>query len=393
MIGIGSAGESSPGYTSKMIIFALGIMFLFPIMFTLYVPAVAEAGEYDEQIKDLENEYYLSTGSQVSATTEVWALSGIYTPFDGKQYGTTADGWIYSDKVVNYSPEQYNVGTSAISVRLMDNGLYYYTSVPSTDLSHTAATYTAGTDTWDYSEASLYTSVTMDSAHTSSVFFTTSSKTTTDDGYYYDYTGYRYAFSPLRAYETEVGGQVVEVQPNSTSLSLIWYQYSSYNGIAGQLAISGSDTGVSYLTSAEIVKAFNSSTYSSTFDMTFNNVKMHLTIKLDAVKLAAGMTVQEAYNSGFWSVVVSSDAVASSSINNSTYDFSADNIWNTLVDLFTFNLTDDYDIEGWEATLASIMVSMPLYACLIALALSNYWILIGVALLAAINSASSWWPW
>lgn len=383
----GSTGYSTPEWTAKMIIYCLVIMILAPVLFMLFVPAVTDGDTYREEIADLEEEYYNQTGNKVTATTEVWALTGIYTPYVGSTYGYTDDGWVYGERVVNNSPSQY-VGSNGYSVRLMDNGLYYYTAVPANDLTHTAATYANGT--WDYSDASLYTAVTMDNSYKSTIFFTETGKSETADGhYYYQYNGYRYAFQPLRSYQTESGDEIITVQANSSSLSLLWYQYSSYSGIAGQLSISGSDQGLSYITAADITKAFNSATYTSTFDMTFNNIKMHLSIHMDIERINSGLSAAECYNAGFWSVVVSSDAVASSQINDSSYDFSIDNIFQTLIDMFSFRLTDDYDISGWEATIVSVLFALPFYAILIALALQNYYLLIGVALIGLIQSLSS----
>lgn len=404
MLSMGGGGDSS--FTMKMIVFALMMVFLVPIMFSLYVPLAQGEGEYEKQIKQLEEDYYLASGNSIIATTEPWALTGIYTPFDGINYGYTPDGWIYSSKIKTYEPLQYKESAGAenpFRVEYNDaDGLYYYTLVPSSDKEHTPATpirenpddESSRIIGYDFTNASMYTGVTMDNDHKSDVFFTPAGKVVTDSGYYYEYSGYRYAFAPLREYQAYIGGQETTIKPNSSSLSLIWYQYSSYSGIAGQLTISGSDSGLSYLTSQDILRAFNQATYSSTFDMTFNNVAMHLTIRLDAVRMTT-MDVETCYNNGYWSVFVTSDAIASSSINDASYDFNADNIFHTLIKLFMFDITDDYDIDGWLGIVASLLVSMPLYAALIVIALDHYIVLIGVALLAVIQglaSTFSRWP-
>lgn len=388
----GSTGKSSPEFTADLIKFAVLILIITPILFTLFAPAHLDK-PYEEEINALETEYYNSTGHNVAATTEIWPLVGIYTPYAGGNYGVSEDGWIYGSKIVNYAPQQYN---NQYTARLMDNGLYYYTHVPATDTTHKVATYDSGTDTWDYSDASIYANVSMDNANKSNVFFTPDSKVTTDNGYYYIYSGYRMAFAPIRAYELDAGGTALEVQPRSTSLSLIWYQYSTLSGISGVMSINGSDSGtVSYLTGEDITRAFNGATMSSVFDMTFNNIKMHLTIRLDPDKISAGMTPKTAYDNGYWTVMVTSDAVASSNVNNASYEFNFDNVFQTLIDLLTFDIASDYDIPGWEATIASLLVTMPLWAALISLAVANYYILIGMALLAVVqslSSISSWWP-
>lgn len=397
----GATGRSSPEYTSTLIVVALAILFITPLAVSVIYPSSANADQVaEDKINDLENQYYLSTGHNIAANTEIWPLSGIYTPFDGTGgYLYTPDGWIAKDKVVSFTPSQYT-GTETVTARLMDNGLYYYTAVPATDREHERAEYVeASGDTpahWDYSNASIYAKVTMSEAYKSNVFFTESNKTTTDNGFYYSYSGYRYSFSPIRPVTLENDTTGVEVQPFSTSLSLIWYSYSTTSGVAGMLSIAGSDQGLSYLVASDITRAFNSATYTAVFDMTFNHgVKMHLSIFLDPMKIAAGYTPEQAYNAGYWSVMVSSDTVATSNVNNPSHDLNIDNILNTLWDLLTFDLASDYNISGWEATLFSFCVTMPLYAALIALVLSNYYLIIGAALIAVLNTLSgltSWWP-
>lgn len=390
----------------KLVVMALFITFLVPTMFTLFIPQHdTNVDPYEQQIAQLEQSYYMSTGHVVTATTEVWGLTGIYTPFDGafdsgSTYGISGDGWIYSEKVKSYTPKQYNpaddgtIGGYIVGYNQND-GLYYYTRAPDNRSDIVPATGTVPNLTIN-ENTTLYTEVSMCNEHISSIFFTSGGKTVTDRGYYYEYTGYRYAFSPLKAYTASIGGVDTEVEPNSTSLSLIWYQYSTLAGIAGQLTISGSDTGLSYLNADDIVREFNASTYSSTFDMTFNNIAMHLTIRLDPARIARGMTPADCFNQGYWSVIVSSDAVATSKLNDATYDFNPNNIFDTLIKLFTFRITEDYNIDGWIGILASLIITMPLYACLIAIALEYHIVLIFVAILGAIQAITSifsGWHW
>lgn len=378
-------------------------------MFTLFVPAHLDAEQYEKEIAEIENDYYLSTGTQASATTEIWPLVGIYTPYSGGAYGVTPDNWLYGSKVVEYSPSQYPENdTNGYSVRLMDNGLYYYTKISDNDLTHRdditgnpkIATSSGGA--WNYDGAAIYSEVSMSNAYKSDIFLTPDGKNSDGSHYWYNYSGYRYAFSPLRAYQLDDGGTAVTVQPQASTLSLIWYQYSTLSGIAGMLAINGADQGLSYLTGADILREFNGSTYSSVFDMTFSGIKMHLTIKLDPNQITNGLSPDTCYNEGYWSVIVTGDSMTSANVTNNTYSFNFDNIFNTLVAIFTFDLSSKYDISGWEATLASLLVTMPLWAALFSLAITNYYILIGVAILAIFQGISGaisgifgggdWWP-
>lgn len=420
----GSTGMSSPEWTSKMVIVALLIVFFTPLFFSIFAPAHMQDSEdpYADQIHALEQEYYLATGNKITASQEVWGLKGIYTAFDGGTYGYTDDGWIYSERIDNYAPSQYSasaIGSDSqtyYSVKRMDNGLYYYVTAPANnagDIVPATPIYRVENNVptdeiigWDYKNATLYTAVSMDKDHPSTIFFTPSSKQTINGHYYYNFNGYRYSFSPLREFGMNVDGNMTMIQPNSTSLNLIWYQYATNSGIAGQLAINAQDQGVSYLSASDIVRAYNPSVFSSTFDMTFGSgIPMHLTIRLDPYMMSQGdtngqiMSVEQAYNAGYWSVIVSSDAVASSSIQDTSYDLSLDNIFETLINLFTFRITEQYDIPGWLGTVASLLITMPLYAVLIAVCISNYYLLILVALMgvvqtlvAGIQSVGDWWP-
>lgn len=395
----------------KLVIMTILIMFLVPTLFTLYVPLhETEHDSYNNQIAQLEQSYYLSTGHVVTATTEVWALTGIYTPYQGGDYGITPDGWIYGKRIGDatnelYSPRQYNsnyagtIGGYTVGYNKAD-GLYYYESAPSNRIDIVPAI-TSVEDGEGHttqhpfpnpiieSNTTVYTEVSMDNEHISSIFFTPSGKTETDKGYYYEYTGYRYAFQPLRPYTAEIGGVQKQVEPQSTSLSLIWYRYTTISGIAGQLTLSGSDTGLSYLDSKDITDNFNASTYSSTFDMTFNNIAMHISIRLDPARIIQGMSPKECFDNGYWTVMISSDAVITSKLNDASYDFNPNNVFNTLIKMFTFRVTEDYDIDGWIGILASLLITMPLYACLIAFALIYPESLILVAILGAIQTISS----
>lgn len=377
---ITSGQTTDTGFVVRVIVFSLLLLFFVPLFFSLYLPHIEDGEDmrYAEQISQLESEYYLATGHNVTATTETWALTGIYEPFYGSTYGITDDGWIFGARATDYAPWQYSEenldANFQYSVEYRD-GLYYYKTVSPLDKSHNVG--------------DLYTAVSMDNEHTSDIFFTPGGKTTTDKGYYYDYTGYRYAFQPLRPYHTYIGGVDTEVEPNSTSLSLIWYQYSTMSGLAGQLTVSGNDTGLSYLSASDILREFNQSTYSSTFDLTFNNVAMHLTIRLDPIRIAEGKSVETCYNQGWWSVIVSSDAIVTTSLNDASYEFNPNNVFDTLIKLLTFRIAEDYDIEGWQGTIASLLVTMPLYACLLALALIYPQSLILVAILGAIQAITS----
>lgn len=372
------------GWAYGMLMMSAVTLILLSIVIPFCCPKVVLDGNttYDQ----LENQYTEFTGS-VPTSEAVWALTGIYTPYgvddqgnayDG--YGYTSDGWLYGARVVNYLPTQYTDKTDGyLATYDADRHFYYYAN--------------ESTQYNQHKEGDLYGAVVMDVSKRSSIFFTSNAKVSEGDFFYYSFNGFRYAFQPLDEYTAlDSDGNQIRIVPNTTSLSLIWYNYYGENdgpggtGIAGQLIITGSDTGVAYITGAQIVSAFNQDTSTSKFNMTFNGVDMNVYVRLDSTMLAAGLTVEECYNQGYWAVMVSSRSVDTSSTISADYKFNVYTVFDTMVDLLTFN-TADYGLTGMAGTLASLIIMLPLFLGLIIIGLNNYKVLI----LAGIYGVISAW--
>lgn len=387
----GVLGGVDSDFTFKMIIFAVAILFILPTLMSVYAGGQAEA---DENVEDLLDDYYDFTGTN-AVSESVWALTGIYTPYTGTTtYGYTDDGWLYGSVVGEgtgtYTPDQY-VGTNqSYSVQRGDDGLYRYVTdeIKGDDgESQNPPQYETTAD--GHTNGDLYTSVSFDRSHKSDIFFTEAGKVESGDFFYYEYTGYRYSFQPLANYNAEDSeGNPVPVVANTTSLSLIWYEYYGSSGISGQLILSGSDGGVAYLTAQQIVTAFSSTTSTATFNMTFNNVDMRVHIRIDPYYLSQGFSIEECYNLGYWSVMVSSLSTDIDAYNTTEYSFNIYNIFETLIDLFTFD-TADYGINGTMGTIASLVLVVPLYAALIVIGMNFYPALILAGVLAAIQAIAS----
>ena len=383
-----SGGGGASEWMHKWMLIGLGILVFTPLLFGLWCPAEYE-GEYADVQNDIEEQYLHMTGSYSTPQQNIWTLTGIYTPYNSEKFGWTDDGWLYGTEVKTYSPSQYQSSDQfpgTLTVKKADNGIWYYTSVPDNFQGITLATWD-GDKVTNPKEASVYSSIYFDNAHKSDRFFTTTTKTETAQGYYYDYSGYRYTYQPLSNYNIDVSGTITKVDRDTTSLSLIWYQYSTLSGIAGQLTISGSDSGVSYITSDDIIRVFNSANSTAVFDMTFNGVPMHLLIRMDPSRLA-WLSVADCYNSGYWNVMVYSDAVAAS-LSGDTYEFNINTMWDTIVNIFTFNLANEYDIDGWEGFVVSVMFSMVLYSVLLIIALDHPFVFIIIGLIGLIQAATS----
>lgn len=343
-----------------------------------------------EEMQDLLGSYESLTGSQ-PYSEEIWGLTGIYTPmgvgWDGAasdHWGTTKDGWIYGSKIAETTPSQLAglPGQSFTATLDPDTGLYYYTASDSMDVRLGTAD--------NPSEGSLYSMVMMDRFYKSNVFFTAGTKQEMENGTFkYDFSGWRYAFQPLRSYDATNG---LHVDRTTSSLSLIWYGYPgqgySGDGLSGQLILSGSDSGIAYITAPQILAAFNQATMSAKFDMTFNAVDMHVYIKMHPVAMQS-YTVEECYNNGYWYVMVTSPSVeANAESGLSLAGFSPDKVLDTTIDLLTFHLKDHPGLTGFAGTLASIAFSVSFYTSLIAIGLSVWPVLILAGILGVIQAWS-----
>lgn len=392
-------GNSHFAYT--MFIFSLVLLLAMPMMITTFVPSAMS----DEE-EDLLEDYYNFTGVSRTYTKEaVWVLTGIYTPFEADGYGMTEDGWLYGERILGYTPTQYQSSPQKFQVKYED-GYYRYTDLG-----------TGGSLDYDpdkgqgHKAGDLYTSVTFDNAHKSNIFFTEYGKYTRDgskyvpgsnEPFYFNFQGWRYSFQPTGSFSIEdAQGNTIKVINTTTSLSLIWYYYYTSNGgISGQLVLSGSDGGTAYVTGDMIMQAFDSTTSTARFDMTFNQgVQIGLYVKLDPTVLSAGgMTIKEAYDAGYWSVMVTSKTTDSSAYTGTDYDLNIWNLFGVMVDLMTFNYSD-YNMSPFMGAICSFIIIIPLYAGLIALAIGSWPALAMVGILAAIeglialvSNLGSWWP-
>lgn len=368
----GIIGGADNEFSYKMILFAMAIIVLFPTFLTIFT-----FGSEDPTYEELMDDYKTFTGHNAPTNEQIWGLTGIYTPYYAGSYGYTEDGWLYGGIVgaeSDYIPSQYKGTLQEVGVKRGSDGFYRYTS----DSAY-----------GDHKIGDLYTAVTMDVSQQSDVFFTANGKHSDVNGrFYYDFSGYRYAFQPLANYTTEdTDGNRKDVVATTTSLSLIWYNYYGQSGISGQLIISGSDSGVAYLTASQIVSAFSTVTSTAAFKMTFNGVSMNVYVRLDPSMLASGYTVEDCYNNGFWEIMVTSLSTDSDSYMGTDYSFNVWEIFDTLIKLFTFD-AQSLGLTGAMATLASLVVTIPLYAALLSIGMSFYPVLIFAGILAAIQSIS-----
>lgn len=401
-------GDASFAY--KTLFMAIVILLLFPMFLGVFAPSAYHGPSESEIMQG----YTHMTGQAADTKVSVWPLAGIYLPFtggfyddsdDGGQYityGYTEDGWLYGSEIKQYSPSQYLRTNQAYTVYKDDAGVFRYLT-DSADYSEEYGTGHRGR-VMDGSKVvypgDLYTEVNFDPTQKSDIFFVESSRVEDDLGHFkYDYTGYRMAFKPVSSYTgVDADGNRVAVTATTTSLSLVWYQYLGglQSGITGQLVLSGSSGGIAYLNAANILSAFNSQTSTAPFNLVFNGVTMTVYIRIDPIAITTeGMTIEDAYNQGRWSIMVTSQSVDASAYTGTDYSKNPMKLLETMFDLFTFNL-DDYNLSPWLGTLCTFLYMVPLYIALISLALTcapQIWILVGIlAVVEALGTIGQLWP-
>lgn len=381
----GGGGDSS--FTFKALVFAMALMFLLPTMITIYCPGQVINVDRDE----LFDGYYQMTGQEASTKTSIWALTGIYEPLiEGQPFGETPDGWLYSSRIDSYTPSQYEGSPEYYQVYRDSNGVYryYYDSADYDENKHTGHMgkyyYDSDTSQWVEREGfngDLYTQVQFDVQQKSNIFFSEANKTMNEDGtFYYYYTGYRMSFQPISDYNiADSNGDKIPVIATTTSCSLIWYQWYTSSGVAGALVLSGSSGGTSFINGSQIVSAFNSITSTATFEMVFNGgVVLDVHIRIDPYYLTT-KTVQECYDEGFWSIMITSESADSDAYTGTDYSLNPMKVLDTALDLFTFDYSD-YNLSPVIGIVCSILFVLPLYALLITVCLDHtyLWILVGI---------------
>ena len=379
---LGGGGDNRFIYSA--VVFAVAVLFLTPVMVNFFVSE--EQAVEDPGLAGLLGDYYNFTGSQSNLGNEnVWLLSGVYTPYLGGSYNYEPNGWLYGSRigeVGTYLPSQYEDTAMANCTVQYDaeKGCYTYTQ----------------TSFDGHQKGDIYSAVTMDVAQQSDIFFTTSGKNTRGGYFWYEFSGYRYEFSPASQYTAlDSDGNKINVDASNSGLSLIWYNYLDMaSGISGQLILS-TDYGVAFLTQEDILRAYESSISTAKFEMVFNGVPINIYIRINPYFISQGMTVQDCWDNGYWEVMVSTNSVNSANYMGADYSFNVYQIWDTFVNLFTFN-TDVYGFDGTTGTLLSLLMCVPMYALLLSIGLTCYSVLIVAGVIAgiqAIATAITNWDW
>lgn len=387
-------GNNNETFAYGLLITALALTLLLPLTINIMFPQYDGDEDFNQLVDDLKSDYEDFTGS-APVKEDVWALKGIFTPITpGGPRGYTSDGWLYGTEVHDYTPTQYASGPTAYSVtnRIVERQGDTITKVRDLDIYQyaTVGEYNAGVKAGD-----IYSAVSLDVDKKSNIFFSPAGKHTEGGMFYYDYSGYRYAFSPVSNYlGVDDNGDRIELNRNNATCSIIWYQY--YNvaeGIAGQLVVNtGDDRSTAYITADTIIQSFNSANNTAKHILQFNGVKLNLYIRMDSYYLSSGWSIKDCFDAGYWAIMITSESADTTAYTATDHAFNPQNIFTTIIDLLTFNL-DGYGFSPFIALICSLVVVVPLYVGLLVIGLNNYPVLIleGILLaIQAVTTASNW---
>lgn len=399
-------------FIQKWVITAVLMIFLMPVVINMFFPPTQEdffnTYASEETMNEMSESYFAFTEGRGSTTEMPWTLTGIYTPYTGGSYHYTQDGWLYGTIIKEYAPSQYLITSqmqsdypskyptttydSRYRVTYQDekdgSHVYRYDLTTSTTKFPSGLGLPNGTQD-GHVDKDLYTYVTMDVNQQSDIFFTSNLKQTNDQYFYYTYTGYRYAFQPLSDYYIRgTDGSAIKTTAVNTSLSLIWYNFVGQSGISGQLVLTGSDSGVDYITASEIVTAFNSVNNTAKFTMNFNGCDMNIYIRINPFYTSQGWSVEDCYNNGWWSILVSSVTADMSAYTTPANPLNLEDIWDTLMDLFMFDMSE-YAMSPIMQVFTSLVVTLVLYSTLLTFCVHNPKLLIIVAAIALIQTVTA----
>lgn len=392
MFGNGNVNEV---FVKSSLVFSIITMLLMTSFIAVFYPSPATNSAYQNELDQLFGEYYDITGETVQ-NEQIWGLTGVYTPYgiddegnNSNAFITLNDGWVAGARITQYEPSQYK-GADSLDGGKMSYTVQYNTSKKLYYYSD------HGDDLLDITDGStLYTNVTMDVQHQSNQFFTIGNKQKLENGtFYYNFTGYRYCFQSLSDYYYDKSTPITHTD---TSLSLIWYNYTKDSGLSGQLVLTGSDSGLAYITARQITDAFSSTNYTAKFQMEFNSILMNIYIKINPYAVTHGLTIEECYSLGYWSILVTSPATSLDGGLAKTKPFEAfdpNKVFDITIRLLTWN-TAEYGLTGIAGTIASTIFSMSMYTSLIAVGMVFWPVLLIAGLLATfqISSIADLWPW
>lgn len=355
----------------RVVTFATVVSIMIAVLLPFLCPIQGMDADDVDRIMGQRAELQAFTGASM-VNQSPFQLTGVYTPYipgqsaerytkDGMLYGEsinpyTLNGTNYIDKVANIKLDPEHKSSSML---IADN------RTVETEYQRLKDWADGGNyDWWELGRVPLdFLNMWLHKDVLNEDPYETYTKTTNYSTWVY--SGYRYVFEPSLNvdYATETG----EASSDRMSLSIVWYDIESTEGISGGLVIYENKTKqlVANITAGEVVRDYDLySGRASIYTLAFDGLPMKMAIKFDTSALDGSMELLDAWSKGYWTVGFYASSIHNfiDVENSMSYELTLGSLVDTYTQIFTLNyptLGAGWDIIVW------IMCSLPMLLVLV----------------------------
>lgn len=322
---------------------------------------IAPNNEYTyDDIAAYRNELVSFSGNTMINDTP-WVLTDVFTPWipsQGVQGHMDADGWLYGTRVnydqigkaadIRLDPGQ----KSSVLLTIGESEHYRYAS---------GREWWAGNNPmgWDVSGVKNIFGINI----SQDIFHLDPNTYSEGDASRWNFTGYRYQFTPTLPFSTETSTK-------DGSLSLVWYSFDGQEGLSGGLDVYGGDVLLASYAATDIIAAYESvGGYAAVYDFNFGGTHLNLSVKFDPDKTNAGYSLWECWTLGFWSLAISSVSAGNfyDIENSNAFVNTAGSLIDTFTSIFTFSMPS---IDNpWMDLILWLLVALPMTIALLCITL------------------------
>ena len=351
----------------KIAIFCIAMSVLSTCLVSVYVQG---SSDYDyDTINAYRTELTTFSGGQL-VNDNPWVLNGVYTPFTPgsvadedipdhiERDGDRTTGWLFGTKVTTY---QYLGQVADIKLDPTKKSNQLLTVGNPYDYEYrTAKSWWNGGNDFGVSLANVNVIKWLsDITGIGDIDDDYGYETTSGSANNWNYTGYRYTFDPVLPFSSEASTR-------DGRLSLVWYEIETDSGLSGALEIYGDrnhdQVKLGTISAADIISTFfrSSEGYVHVFDFNFEGTHLNLTIRFDANVYDGYDTLQDAWDSGAWSMAVSSVSAGNffDVESSNAFNVTAGSMLDTFVKIYTFDYP--HFSNTWVEFIMWLLVGLPM---------------------------------
>lgn len=353
--------EDGDGLQLGVAVFCVAVSLVVTMMLPMVLPGQSDAIDWQE-VYGARSELEGFTGASM-VDQSPWQLSGVYLPYVQGEEFEISDNWLTGPSV------EYSQIGEYTGIRLDPA---FKSSVPLA-VQKDVVTVNTGQLEWYWSNwgapGASGTNVLYDFSNwvSQSLGWGTINPYIMKTAEYplWEYSGYRYEFSPILKINT-TGGEN-DLATDDGKLSIVWYDTYGTEGISGGLMLySNTSQGlIANITAAEITADYSrDSAYASSYVLDFDGVQVNMYIRFDPDVVTSSWDLMDAWSQGHWTLAFSITS-ASNLIdieNSMANSISIGNMIESYAQIMTFS------VPGlnvyWDAVLYILCV-MPLQLVMI----------------------------